>query len=146
MASRGRRSNGLVILARIVISLVAIFYGVENALHPVNVPVVPLERLMPSWIPGHLFIAWLTGAVMITTGACILVGKKMRTAAAWLGAFILLIVLVVYLPIMIGTMSAASVSEQIEGLNYFADTLFFGGTVLALAGALPRETLTGTAD
>ena len=46
---------------------------------------------------------------------------------------ILLGILVVYVPIAIVEHS------NLEGLNYFFDTLMFGGTVLLLAGALPRE-------
>jgi hypothetical protein len=40
---------------------------------------------------------------------------------------------------MIASASAADVGVKIEGLNYFFDTLFFGGAVLALANALPKD-------
>jgi hypothetical protein len=43
-------------------------------------------------------------------------------------------VLVIYLPILISIPSDIG-----NGLNYFADTLMFGGTILVLADALPKE-------
>jgi hypothetical protein len=48
---------------------------------------------------------------------------------------VLLVVLVVYVPI--GVVERASLDK---GLNYLADTLMYGGAVLLLAGAMPRET------
>jgi hypothetical protein len=56
-------------------------------------------------------------------------------AATWLGLTVLLMVLVVYVPI--GVVERASLDK---GLNYVADTLMYAGTVLLLAGAMPRET------
>jgi len=67
------------------------------------------------------------------TGVLLLVGKKTRTAATWLGITVLFIVLVVYVPIAI--VERASLDK---GLNYIFDTLMFCGTILLLAGALPR--------
>lgn len=138
--SRPRLSHALVTLARIWISLVVIFYGVEHFLHPANVPVIPLPMLMPVWIPAHAVIAYLTGAALVAAGATMLFWKiNARRAATYLGVYILLIIALVYLPIMIASASAADVGVKIEGLNYFFDTLFFGGAVLALAGALPKD-------
>jgi uncharacterized membrane protein len=139
-ASRARVAHTLVTLARIVISLVAIFYGVEHFLHPDHVPVVPLELLTPTWIPARTVIDYLTGAALIAAGITMLFSRiNARRAATYLGVFILLIIALVYLPIMIASASAASAGEKIEALNYFFDTLFYGGAILALAGALPKD-------
>lgn len=138
--SRVRGSDILATFARTVISFTAIFYGVEHFLHPANVPVVPLAMLMPEWIPAHAVIAYLTGTALVAAGAIMLVQRKnARVAATYLGSLILLLVLLVYLPILIASLSANGVGEKIQGLNYFADTLFFGGTVLALVNALPKD-------
>jgi hypothetical protein len=40
---------------------------------------------------------------------------------------------------MIASVSAADVGAKIEGLNYFFDTLFYGGTILVLANALKES-------
>jgi hypothetical protein len=56
-------------------------------------------------------------------------------AATYLGAWIVLLVVVIYIPVMIGALADPSAGVQIEGVNYFADTLLFGGVILSLAGA-----------
>jgi hypothetical protein len=44
-----------------------------------------------------------------------------------------LVVVVIYGPVLIGALSDPSASVQVEGVNYFADTLLFGGAILSLA-------------
>ena len=57
---RGQRGSKLITVGRVLVALAAIFFGVENFLHPANVPGVPLEKLMPAWIPAHLLIGcWM---------------------------------------------------------------------------------------
>ncbi len=136
------RKDGLaskvITVGRIVIGVAAIFYGVEHFLHPVNVPGVPLEKLMPAWIPGPRLIAYLTGAILLIAGVSILLGRKARTAATYLGGWILLLVIFIYGPILIVSLLDPSTDVKVEGLNYFFDTLLFAGTILALASATPR--------
>ncbi|HWW13454.1 MAG TPA: hypothetical protein VN310_02235 [Candidatus Dormibacteraeota bacterium] len=140
MGEQGRRQGGnrLIMIGRIVIGVAAIFYGIEHFLHPANVPGVPLEKLLPAWIPGHLLISYLTGAILIVSGAFILLNKKTRMAATYLGAWIVLLVLFVYGPILIASLANPSTDIKIEGINYFFDTLLFAGAILALASATPR--------
>ncbi|HKV25463.1 MAG TPA: hypothetical protein VJN93_12790 [Candidatus Acidoferrum sp.] len=127
--------SGLIQAARYIISIPAIFYGVEHFLYPACVPGVPLARITPAWIPGRLMAAYLCGASLIICGVLILLNKHARLAAAVLGAVISLIVLWIYLPILI-----AALGDIGNGVNYFADTLFYAGTILLLALALPGET------
>jgi ABC-type antimicrobial peptide transport system permease subunit len=63
----------------------------------------------------------------------------MRTVAACVGGWILLTVLVIYIPVMIGALADPSIGVKIEGINYFADTLLFAGVILAAASAAPRS-------
>ena len=137
---RGQIGNKLITLGRIVIAIAAMFYGVEHFLHPANVPGVPLEKLMPAWIPGRLLITYLTGAILLVAGVSILLDKKTRMAATYLGAWILLLVLFIYGPILIASLADPSTGVKVEGINYFADTLLYAGTILALASAMPRTT------
>src|SRR5580700_4494024 len=134
----GRRGKNLITLGRIVVGFTAMFYGVEHFLHPINVPGVPLEKLMPSWIPGRMLISYLTGAFLVVCGTAILLAKKTRTAATYLGTWILLLVVFIYGPILITSLLDPSTDVKVEGINYFADTLLFAGAILALASASPR--------
>jgi uncharacterized membrane protein len=124
---------------RVVLAIAAMFYGVEHFLHPANVPGVPLEKLMPAWIPGHMLISYLTGAILVVAGASILLAKNTRMAATYLGTWIVLLVLFIYGPILIASLADPSTAVKVEGINYFFDTLLFAGTILALASATPRR-------
>ena len=122
-------------MGRFFVGIPAIFFGVEHFLHPDHAPGVPLPKVTPTWIPGRLILAYVAGTVLVITGAAIVANRMSRLAATWLGIMILVLVLIVYLPITI-----AIPSDIGNGLNYFADTLMFGGTALMLAtGMAPRE-------
>jgi hypothetical protein len=135
---REPNKNRLITVGRVLIAIAAIFFGVENLLHPAGCPGVPLEKLTPTWIPGRLLIGYLTGAILLLAGASILANKKTRIAATYLGTWILLLVLFIYGPILIVQLSDPNTGIKVEGINYFADSLLFTGAILALAGAIPR--------
>jgi uncharacterized membrane protein len=135
---RGQGGSKLISVGRVLIAIAAIFYGVQHFLHPANVPGVPLEKLTPVWIPGRLLIDYLTGAILVIAGVFILLNKKTRMAATYLGTWILLLVVFIYGPILVTSLANPSTSVKIEGINYFFDTLLFAGAILALASATPR--------
>src|SRR5271169_89043 len=137
-AMRGPGGSKLITVGRVLLAIAAIFFGAEHFLHPAGCPGVPLEKLTPAWIPGRLLIGYLTGAILLVAGASILLARKTRMAATYLGTWILLLVLFVYGPILIVSLSDPSAAIQVEGINYFADTLLFAGAILALASATPR--------
>jgi uncharacterized membrane protein len=134
LSEPGRSAHLLATLARTFIAIAVLYYSVEQLLHGRYVPAVPLNRLTPEWVYGHALWTYLAAVAYAVAGIFLLVGKKSRAAATWLGATILFIELVVYVPI--GVVDRASLAN---GLNYVADTLMFGGAVLLLAGAMPRE-------
>ncbi|MGA7080238.1 MAG: hypothetical protein WBQ43_13900 [Terriglobales bacterium] len=135
---RGKSGSRLITVGRLLVGIAATFYGVEHFLHPANVPGVPLEKLMPAWIPGHLLISYLTGAILLVAGTSIVLGKKTRMAATYLGTWMVLLVLFIYGPILIASLGNPGTDIKVEGINYFFDTLLFGGAILALASAMPR--------
>lgn len=135
------KGKGLITVGRVLIAIAAIFFGVQHFLHPLAVPGVPLEKQMPIWIPARAVIDYLTGAFLIAGGVCFLLGRKTRVAAMYLGTWILLLVVGYYGPMLIGSLMDPSAGTKLEGLNYFADTLLFGATILTLAttGGLQNE-------
>ena len=134
---RGQGGSKLITVGRVIIGIAAIFYGIENFLHSANVPGVPLEKLMPAWIPAHLLIGCVTGAILVVAGVCILLDKKTRMAATYLGTWIVLLVVFIYGPILIAALADPSTAVKVEGINYFFDTMLFAGAILALASATP---------
>ncbi len=135
---RGQGGSKLITVGRVIIGIAATFYGVEHFLHPEGALGVPLEKLTPTWIPARLLIGYLTGAILLVAGVSILLDRKTRRAATYLGTWILLLVLFTYGPILIASMLDPSTAVKVEGINYFFDTLLFAGVILALASATPR--------
>jgi hypothetical protein len=135
----GQGGSWLITVGRVLIGIAAIFYGVETFLHPLGMPGIPLEKLMSEWIPARPLIGYLTAAILVVTGAGILLARKTRMAATYLGTWIVLLVVLVYGPILVASVLDPSTDVKVEGLNYFFDTLLFGGAILALACATPRS-------
>jgi hypothetical protein len=141
MREEGRepgRGQALITVGRVLIGIAATFYGVETFLHPLGMPGIPLEKLMSEWIPARPLIGYLTAAILVVAGVSILLAKKTRMAATYLGAWIVLLVVLVYGPILIASLADPSTDVKVEGLNYFFDTLLFAGAILSLASATPR--------
>jgi uncharacterized membrane protein YphA (DoxX/SURF4 family) len=127
-------AHNLTTIARYFIAIPVLFYSFEQFMHGDHVPGVPLERLTPSWIPGHAIWTYLAAVGYAVAGIPLLLGKKTRAAAAWVGLTVLFVELVVYVPIAV--VDRASLDN---GLNNVGDTLMYCGAVLLLAGAIPRE-------
>jgi uncharacterized membrane protein len=137
-AKRAGAGPVVVAVARIAIGIAAVFYGVEHLLHPTLAPGVPLEKVMPEWIPGRILWAYVAGAALVVAGLCLLANKKTREAATYLGAMILVLVLFEYLPLLIAS------PTDIVSVNYFFDTLMFGGAILVLADASGERSTTSS--
>jgi uncharacterized membrane protein len=136
-SGRTRGVSGLVTVGRFFVAIPAVFFGVEHFLHPEFAPGVPLEKIIPVWVPGRLPWAYLAGTVLVAAGVALIVDRKARMAATSLGIMILLLVLFVYLPILVAS------PTDIVSLNYFADTLLFSGAALLLADALKERAPAG---
>ena len=133
LAQLRERNNLLITVGRVLIAITAIFFGVQHFLHPLAVPAVPLAKQMPTWIPARAVVDYLTGAFLIAGGVCFLLARKTRVAATYLGTWILLLVVCYYGPMLIGALADPNPGIKLEGLNYFADTLLFGATILSVA-------------
>jgi uncharacterized membrane protein YphA (DoxX/SURF4 family) len=129
-----RGAHILAVIARYFIAIPVLFYSFEQFRHGNHVPGVPLEPLTPTYIYGHALWTYLAAVGYAVGGALLLVGKKNRAAAILVGSTVLFVELLVYVPF--GVVERAN----LDGINYVADTLMFCGTVLLLAGAMPRET------
>ena len=137
--SHPRAKSTLIVVGRMIIGIVAVFFAIEQLRHPLGMPGVPLEKEMPVWIPLRPLIGYLTGAFLLFGGIFILLNKGTRMVATYLGGWLLLLVLVIYGPVMVAALSDPSTAIKVEGINYFADTLLFTGSILALAKAAQQH-------
>jgi uncharacterized membrane protein len=133
---RGSRWARLVTPCRIVFAVVAIFYGVEHFLHPEFLPGVPLEKLTPAWVPVPRVWGYVVGAVLLASGALILLNRRASDAAAWLGIVLAATVAIIYVPML---WPAHGTDEVVEAIDYIGDTLLYAGTALIVAEALRRR-------
>jgi uncharacterized membrane protein len=134
---RGPAGNRLIGVGRAFVTMALVVFGIEHFLYATGLPGVPLRKQMPTWIPGRQLIDYVTGAALLVGAGSVLLNRKTRTVATCLGGWILLLVLVIYVPVMIAALLEGGTPVQVEGINYWADTLLFAGVVLALARAAP---------
>jgi uncharacterized membrane protein YphA (DoxX/SURF4 family) len=137
-ANLGHWTRIFATIARYFVAVPVLFFSLEQFLHGDHVPGVPLQRLTPAYVFGHAIWTYVAAVVYAVAGILLLVGKKTRAAATWLGLTVLFVVLVVYVPIAV--VDRASLAN---GLNYIADTLMFCGAVLMLAGAMSASVDSG---
>jgi uncharacterized membrane protein len=127
---RTQGTHRLLWVARLFLGVPVLIFGAQHFIYPLFVPGVPDDRLTPTWMPFPHAWSYATGAIEVATGLCLVINWKARTAALWLGAAILVLVLFFYLPIMVAYASSID-----DGLNYFADTLVLSGAALLFAGS-----------
>lgn len=125
-----------IVIGRICVAVALMFFAVEHFLHPEFAPGVPLAKQTPAWVPLIPLWGYLTGAVSLIAGICLLLKIRARTGAASLGLLMILLTLLLYVPIL----AVAPQASLVEAINYVADTLLFAGTLLVLAPALPDFT------
>lgn len=104
-ASAGERKNALLNLiasptglraAYVLYGLALIAFGLSHfAYMELTAPLVPV------WLPGHMFWAYLTGSIYLLTGILLVAGFAMRLSAALAAVQITLITLLVWGPILL---------------------------------------------
>ena len=129
----------LIGIARIILAVTLLYFGVENFLHPECAPGVPLAKLMPAWVPIHVFWADLAGAIFLISGAALLINTRTRLVATLAGITFTLLTLGIYVPILA---TDRGVAQVVEGINYVYDTLLFAGALLLVAAAMPERSRT----
>jgi len=85
-------------------------------------------QVIPSWIPGPLFLTYFVGIALLAAAVSLAVKRYVRLAATLLGFMFLLFVLLIHLPNAI-----VSPRQRLTWAIFFRD-LSFGGGAWALAG------------
>jgi uncharacterized membrane protein YphA (DoxX/SURF4 family) len=89
----GKFIDKLVVLAPYLFAISSTVFGITHFLVPQFI-----ASLVPAWIPGGLFWAYLTGAGFILAGVSIATGFLARWGAFWLGVMFLLWFLFLHAP------------------------------------------------
>lgn len=135
-ASLPQLSKWMVLFARFVLAIAAIFFAAMHFLHPGFAPGVPLEKVMPSWIPFPSVWGYLAGAILLAAGIGLALNKQARKAATAIGALMTVLTVFPYCLILVFARGASDINEA---LNYVADTWLYAGAALLLASALPHD-------
>lgn len=130
----GRRA--LVVICRLGIGSVLVFYSAEHFLHPRYLPGVPLEQLTPAWFPVPALWGILMGAAELAAGVLLLMGRCARSGAIWAAMTATGIVALIYFPMLAVARTPMDVTV---GVNYIFDTLLFAGCLLLLAQAVEES-------
>jgi uncharacterized membrane protein len=118
--------NGLITVGRIFIGTALVYFGVQHFLHPGFIPGIPIDKAAPAWLPLHALLAYLCGTVLLATGFGIALNKLVREAAGVAGATILGLILVVYLPTLIG--NPADIGSALD--NALINLMLSGSTLI----------------
>jgi len=121
-------------LVRLELGVALVCFAAQQFLHPAHVPGVPLQLLTPTWLPGHSIWCYVTGAVYLQAGLCLIANRRPGLGAMAAGVMLLVLMLAVYSPILVAK------PFDIEAIDYFFDTLLFCGSALAVAGLQGRKT------
>jgi uncharacterized membrane protein len=128
---RGRAAGDrLMMVGRVIVACVFVFYAIQHFLFPRFVPGVPLAKMTPAWMPAPTLISYIAGATLLAAGVGLMIGRTRRIAAASAGTMLLLLTIFFYVPILATEIHSPL---AVEGVNYVGDTLLFAATAL-LAG------------
>lgn len=94
-------------MKKVSVILISLLYLVAGLYHFIN-PVFYL-KIMPRYIPFHLFFVYATGVIEIVLGILVLI-KKYQKKAAWL----IVIMLIAFLPVHIQMLQDAWISLNIK--------------------------------
>jgi uncharacterized membrane protein len=125
-------TDGIASVARLWCGGVLIFYGILHFWYPRLSPGVPDSQPTASWVPLPLALACLTGALLVAFGVGMWVRRFAGYAAIGVGILMLGLTILLYVPQFFLAHGAA---EQVNAINFVADTLLFAGTALAIGSA-----------
>jgi uncharacterized membrane protein len=91
-----------------------------------------VQNMVPSWMPAHLFWAYLVGCALLAAATSLTVRKFVRLSSTLLGLMFILFVCMIYLP------SALAHPKDRFAWTYALRDLSFAGGAWALAGVDSR--------
>lgn len=86
------------LLFRLLFSSIFVLLGGEHLFHDDLI-----QQLMPAWLPAKRACSVLSGVVLLTGGASVALGVEVQKGAVILGAFLVVVTLLVHVPGMLET-------------------------------------------
>jgi uncharacterized membrane protein len=121
--------NTMFTTGRIFYAVAVISLGIEHLIRGnFSVALLPF----PAAFPGRTVLALAVGIAFLLAGLCIITLWKARSAAFWLGAFFLLLVLYPHVPILVTNLYNGGAWTVLTELTAFSGGAFY------LAGTLPQ--------
>jgi uncharacterized membrane protein YphA (DoxX/SURF4 family) len=142
-----RRVDTFALIARLFTAVVLIYFGLQNLLDPQFAPGVPDSRPTSSWVPAHLYLAYLVGSIQVLLGIVTLFKKTAVRAITSEGVLMTVLTIFLFGPDLF---LSHGVQNQVTAINFVADTMLFAGTMFAIARAVdladsqPTERAAGT--
>ena len=125
LSDERNESDTLAQLGHYLFALSMLVFGIQHFMYAKFI-----AALIPTWIPGHLFWIYLTGAGMIAVGIAMLIKQQERLAAICLGVMFLLWVIVLHAPRVI-----AHPHNPDELTSLFVALAFSGASFIIAASA-----------
>jgi uncharacterized membrane protein len=129
-SSRKSAAAALIATGRLIVACTFVFYAIEHFLFPLNVPGVPLEKMIPAWMPAPTLLSYFVGITLLVAGPGLMIRRTRRAAATIAGTVLVLLTVFFYIPILLTELHSPL---AVEGVNYVGDTFLFAATAL-LAG------------
>jgi uncharacterized membrane protein YphA (DoxX/SURF4 family) len=120
----------LIRLGSIFFSITMITFGIDHFLYTETV-----ANMVPAWISGHVFWAYLAGAALVAAGVAILLNIKTGLAALLLAIMIFIWFVVLHLPSVIGRPYAGNGGAVAGAIEAFS----FTGIALVIAALHIRK-------
>jgi uncharacterized membrane protein len=123
----GRWDRPLANAGRVLFGICGVVFGVAHFL-----ALDLIASLVPAWMPGHLFLASLTGAAMIAAGLSLVTTWMAGWAAVGLGTMYLLFVLTLHVPRVLAApqspdeWSSALIALGMCGASWLCASAFLG--------------------
>jgi uncharacterized membrane protein YphA (DoxX/SURF4 family) len=83
---------------RLFFSSIFVLLGAEHLIDDALI-----QHIMPLWVPLKRVVSIASGIVLLAGGLCIASGTRLREAALMLGAFLILVTLLVHVPGMLSS-------------------------------------------
>jgi uncharacterized membrane protein len=105
-----------------------------------------VAKIVPSWMPEHVFWTYLVGTALIAAALSIVVKKQARLAAILLGVLLILFVLLIHIPNIIAhPKNVLTWALGFRDLAFSGGALAFAGTQTEKRSAKGASTLVGIA-